>query len=143
VAEGHGAAGGAPREAAQLPHAHPFRLLDRLADGSVGLLVSADAVWLRGADALPALLAVEVLAQAALVALPGPSADGAPSPRAGQLAGLEDVRLHSALRPGDRLIARATLRGRLGPLVKVHAELRRGDQTVVAGDLLLALTDVA
>jgi len=124
-----------------LPHAHPFRLLDQRPDGSVGLLVSADAVWLRGAPELPPLLAVEVLSQAALGALPAAAATGA-SPRTGLLAGLEGVRFHAALRPGDLLVARATLLGGRGSLVKVRAELRRDDVTVVEGDLLLALTGV-
>ena len=128
-----------------LPHAYPFRLLDRRADGTVVLLVSANASQLRGAEALPAFLAVETLAQAALLALPGAAGDAAgggaaaAAPTGGLLAGLESVRFHDALRPGDRLLASATLLARLGRLIKVRAELRRDEQVVVEGELLLAV----
>ncbi len=120
-----------------LPHAYPFRLLDRDAEGGVGVLVSGNAALARGGAELPALLAVEVLAQAALVALPAAGGEGAP--RGGLLAGLEAVRFHHPLWAGDRLTASATLLARFGTLVKVRATLRRGETTVVEGDLLLAL----
>ncbi|HET9765358.1 MAG TPA: hypothetical protein VFS60_00845 [Thermoanaerobaculia bacterium] len=123
-----------------LPHAYPFRLLDRRADGSVGVVVSGNAAQLRGAPELPAFLAVEVLAQSALVALAGPHDEGAPSAGGlGLLAGVQEVQFHTPLRPGDVVAASAELLGRLGPLLKVRAELRRGDELVVEGELLLAM----
>ena len=123
-----------------LPHEYPFRLLDRRADGTVVVLVSGNAAQLRGADELPAFLAVELLAQSALFALVEPSGERDPSDRGlGLLAGVQDVQFHSPLRPGDRLSVAATLLARLGALSKVRAELRRGDELVVEGELLLAM----
>lgn len=123
-----------------LPHAYPFRLLDRRGDGTVGVLITSNAAQLRGGDELPALLAVELLAQSTLVAL-GESRGAAASDesRIGLLAGVQDVKLHAPLRPGDRLSVAATLLSRLGPLSKVRAELRRDDVVVAEGELLLAM----
>jgi 3-hydroxymyristoyl/3-hydroxydecanoyl-(acyl carrier protein) dehydratase len=121
-----------------LPHAYPFRLLDRREDGTVVLSITSGAPWLRGAAELPAALAVEALAQAAIVALAPANGEESPQAIGGLLAGIDAVRFHAPLAAGDRLEARAELLGRLGPLVKVHAELRRGDELVVEGDLLLA-----
>jgi len=123
-----------------LPHEYPFRLLDRRADGTVVVMVAGNAAQLRGADELPAFLAVELLAQSALFALVEPSGERDPSDRGlGLLAGVQDVQFHSPLRPGDRLSVAATLLARLGALSKVRAELRRGDELVVEGELLLAM----
>ena len=124
-----------------LPQAYPFRLLDRREDGTVVLSITCGASWLRGASELPAALAVEALAQAAIVALaPAKDGDGHPEGTGGLLAGIDSVRFHAPLAAGDRLEARASLLGRLGPLVKVHAELLRSGELVVEGDLLLAQT---
>jgi 3-hydroxyacyl-[acyl-carrier-protein] dehydratase len=136
---GRGAAARSAR-GGELPHAYPFRLLDRRADGTVGVLVSGNAAQLRGAPALPAFLAVEVLAQTALMALPEAASGGAPKAGGlGLLAGVQEVQFHSPLRPGDVLTAGATLVARLGPLLKVRAELRRDDTLVAEGELLLAM----
>jgi 3-hydroxymyristoyl/3-hydroxydecanoyl-(acyl carrier protein) dehydratase len=123
-----------------LPHEYPFRLLDRRADGTVVVLVSGNAAQVRGAEELPAFLAVEVLAQSALFALVESSGERDSSDRGlGLLAGVQDVQFHAPLRPGDRLSVAATLLARLGALSKVRAELRRGDELVVEGELLLAM----
>ena len=123
-----------------LPHAYPFRLLDRRADGTVGVLISGNAAQLRGAAELPTFLAVEVLAQSALVALPESTSGDAPREGGlGLLAGIQDVQFHAPLRPGDVLTAGATLVARLGPLLKIRAELRRDDEIVAEGELLLAM----
>ena len=124
-----------------LPHEYPFRLLDRRADGTVVVLVTGNAVQLRGAHELPSFLAVELLAQSTLFALAAPDAETPPQGGGlGMLAGVQDVQFHAPLRVGDRLDAAATLIARLGPLSKVRAELRRGDEVVVEGELLLAMT---
>lgn len=124
-----------------LPHEYPFRLLDRRADGTVVVLVSGNAGQVRGGQELPSFLAIELLAQSAVFALDEPSGDRASSGGGlGMLAGVQDVHFHTPLRPGDRLFAAATLLARLGAMSKVRAELRRGDELVVEGELLLAMT---
>ena len=122
-----------------LPHAYPFRLVEASADGTVTVLVTLNAAWSRGGAELPRFLAVEALAQSAILALAGTGETPGAS-RGGLLAGLDDVRFALPLRAGDRLEARATLLGRLGPLVKVRGELRRDGEVAVEADLLLALT---
>ena len=101
--------------------------------------VTANAAALRGAAELPPMLAVEMLAQAALVALPGPPEAAGGAPRQGLLAGVENVRWHAPIRPGDQLQASASLVGRLGTLVKARVELRCGTEIVLEGELLLAI----
>jgi predicted hotdog family 3-hydroxylacyl-ACP dehydratase len=125
--------------AAALPHGYPFRLLDRVGGGAVEVLVAGNAAQLRGAAELPPFLAVEVMAQAALVTLASTAASD-DSPSGGLLAGVESVVVHAPLRAGDRLRAHATLLVRMGALVKVRCELRRGAELVVEGGLLLALS---
>ena len=130
-----------------LPHGYPFRFVEGTGPGAVAhVLVTRNGATLRGGDALPPFLLVEMMAQAALLVLPQSSGDDAPSaasgthrPRAGVLAGVEAVRFEEPVRAGDRLQATATLRGRLGGVIKAAVELRRGEQVVAAGDLLLAL----
>lgn len=123
-----------------LPHEYPFRLLDRRADGTAVVMVAGNAAQVRGADELPAFLAVELLAQSALFALVEPSGQhGSSQGGLGLLAGVQDVQFHAPLRPGDRLSVAATLLAQLGALSKVRAELRRGDELVVEGELLLAM----
>jgi len=107
------------------------------------LQVSSNAALLRGAASLPTFLAVEMMAQAALVALPrGESAVEVASdtPRTGVLAGVDALRCDVPLVPGDRLLARATLLGTFGGVVKARVELLREEQVVAEGDLLLSLT---
>ena len=124
-----------------LPHQYPLRLLDRRADGTVVVLISGNAAQLRGAEELPAFLAVELLAQSTLIALAEPDGETPPTGGGlGLLAGVQDVQFHAPLRPGDRLSVAATWVARLGALSKVRAELRRGDELVAEGELLLAMT---
>ncbi|MEM6456081.1 MAG: hypothetical protein AAF772_13380 [Acidobacteriota bacterium] len=147
-----------------LPHAHPFRLIDRQcgAEGdeapprAITCLSASATLARRGADGFPPYVALELLAQGALVLLraemaaaddgagEGPLDDGAARPPA--LAGFDRVQLadalaHTPLRPGDRLVV--SLRGavrRLGPLRRVHAVLQRADadDVLIEGHLLLA-----
>ena len=128
-----------------LPHAFPFRLFDPLpaspdvATGELELRLSAAAAGLRDGP-WPPMLAVEALAQAAMVILARPQAT---APRA-YLAGLESIHfdLRLVTRPllaGDLLRVSAEEKGSFGRLLKVGGELRRSDGPLVRGDLLLAL----
>ena len=125
-----------------LPHGFPFRLVDR-GDAAAGLplLWTVNGALDRGAGELPPTLAIEMMAQAALVLLAREGGAGAAgeSAGAGLLAGVEGVVFHAPLRPGDRLEAHATLAGRFGRLVKVRTRLEREGAAVVEGELLLAL----
>ena len=138
-----------------LPHAYPFRLVERAAGptGEPLLAWTVDAALGRGAAAMPAVLALEMMAQSALLALPPPEdlPVGAGEPPMGLLAGADAVRFSAPVAPGDRLVARAELVGRFGRLVKARVTLSRlapggagaagtePAETVAEGELLLAL----
>ena len=71
---------------------------------------------------------------------------GNPAPRVtevrgGMLAGVESLTVRRPLRAGDHALARASVVGRLGALVKVRAELVCDDETIAEGELLLVLED--
>lgn len=122
-----------------LPHAFPFRLVDRGSGGrELPLLWTVNAALGRGVSEVPAMLAIEMMAQSALVLLAG-ERGGGEGEGAGLLAGVDGVAFHAPLVPGDRLEAHVELAGRFGRLLKVRARLERGGATVVEGDLLLAL----
>ena len=153
-----------------LPHAFPFRLVDRADDGpgqptaslplgrqedpalaasrrrgSLPLAWTVGGALDRGAGAAPAMLAVEMMAQAALVLLTRDgSGEGAgegqgEGERVGLLAGVDGVVFHATLAAGDRLEAHADVAWRFGRLVKVRARLTRDGAVVAEGDLILAL----
>lgn len=118
-----------------LPHEYPFRLVERRRGEAVVVSLTVDASWCRGAGAYPAVLALEILAQAAILALPEADAGGR-----GLLAGIDNARFLAPLEPGDELLARLELAGRFGRLIKVSGTLEdaQGRRLVEAG-LLLAL----
>ena len=82
-------------------------------------------------------MAVEILAQAAAVVLPGEEGN----PRSAWLAGIDGAQFERPLVAGDRLLARAQLEGRFGRLVKARGELRdeRSGTLVASASLLLAM----
>ena len=121
-----------------LPHRYPFELLDRSADDRVVVGLTAGAGVVRGGAEWPPVLALEALAQAAMVLLAEPGE----APARGALAGIDQARLPSASRPllvGDRLAATVERRGAFGRLLKVHGRLERDGESVVEADLILAL----
>jgi hypothetical protein len=131
-----------------LPHAYPFRLLERASgpDGRPLLRWTTGGTFDRGAGAVPPSLVVEMMAQAALVALAGPApgaAEPLEKPGIGLLAGLDGVEILAPLRAGETFSAEAELLGRLGRLLKVRVKLWRVEpapvETVAVGDLLIAL----
>jgi 3-hydroxymyristoyl/3-hydroxydecanoyl-(acyl carrier protein) dehydratase len=123
-----------------LPHAFPFRLVDRAGDGAAQPLAwTVGGALDRGAGAAPAMLAVEMMAQAALVLLARDGSGEGAGEGAGLLAGVDGLVFHSTLGAGDRLEAHADVAGRFGRLVKVRARLTRDGVVVAEGDLLLAL----
>ena len=139
-----------------LPHAYPFSLVERASGpfDSPTLAWTVNGALARGGADMPPMLALEMMAQSALVALPaGAGAGGEPGsgevaggpPRRGLLAGLDGVRFFAPVRPGDVLRARAELVGRFGRLYKARVLLSRvaaaGDETVAEGELLLALEE--
>jgi len=121
-----------------LPHVFPFRFVETTLEplsadgaGSVRVVVSTDARALRGLEALPLPVAVEMMAQAALLLQGGDPEVG----RSGFLAALGRVRLRGVVRPGDELVARVRITARLGPLVRFSARLERGRRLVASAEI--------
>lgn len=128
-----------------LPHAFPFRFAETVHEGRVAVSLSADAHWGRDGHPYPGTLAVEILAQAAILLLPGPESGDGGTAKAGQegealLAGIDGAEIRAPLLPGERLWARLELDRRLGRLVKARGTLERdsGEEVARAG-LLLAV----
>jgi 3-hydroxymyristoyl/3-hydroxydecanoyl-(acyl carrier protein) dehydratase len=115
--------------------------VDRGADGSVVVRLTASAVWSRDAAAWPAVLAIEILAQAAAVVLAeGPGAASLEGGR-GWLAGVDEARFERPLSAGGTLRASFAVEGRFRRMVKARGELRdeRSGETVATAGLLLAM----
>jgi 3-hydroxymyristoyl/3-hydroxydecanoyl-(acyl carrier protein) dehydratase len=128
---------------ADLPHEYPFRFVEPSRPGqptgrpAVAPSVGASLPRAPGAG-YPLSLALEAMAQSVLADPPKLEGD-APGGRA-HLAGIEDARLLSEIRPGDRLEGRSELQARFGPALKVRCELTRDGEPVAEATLLLTLT---
>lgn len=149
--DGGGASAAVP---AELPHAGPSRLLESVAVLGSGQVTGFGRVPAAHAAAhermVPALLAVEVAAQAAAQvpmarepgdAVAGESAAGAPSdeprPRLGYLVRLRDVRFARAeIEVEAPLVAHVDLAGRTGPLARFDFVVALpGGEPIAAGSL--------
>lgn len=124
-----------------LPHASPFRFVDRWAPacgrGATRARKAAtggEAMWAAGAeDGLPwpLSLLLECCAQAAGGAS-GRAEDG------GLLAAVERFRVRGVVRAGDRLEVAARLERRLGRLGRFRCAVTAGGRRVADGTLVLA-----
>ena len=127
-----------------LPHQYPFRFVEPR-DGAPIVRPSVDARLLRrGITEYPLSVALEAMAQSVLATPPGMGEGGegkAPPVGRVHLAGIEDARLLTEIRPGDRLEGRSELQGRFGPALKVRCELVREGEAVAEATLLLTMTD--
>jgi len=143
--------------AADVRHAWPFRMIDRVVEGhdgrcSVVKLVSADETLARarpGGDPvpghIPSFLLIEALVQAALpLASESPvraesdaAGDGAAP---GLLVSIHAARIHGRIEPGDILTITATLTARWGGLVRVNsrAEVSGRSGTIAEGEFTIA-----
>ena len=126
-----------------LPQRYPFRLVERVereeGEAVVVVALSADATVLRGAGGADCSLslAVEILAQSALLLLGGAAGAGDQAAGAAFLGGIDEARLLAPLVPGDRLRAYAAVAGRLGAMVKLATRLERDGERVAEAALLL------
>lgn len=118
---------------APLPHVFPFRFVERILDplgetgeGTVRAVVSSNDFAQRAMPLLPLPVAVEMMAQAALLLQGGDPEVG----RKGFLAAVGGVRLSGAIRPGDELAIRIRIAGRFGPMVRFSARMTRGTRLV-------------
>ena len=100
--------------------------------------LTGGSTWCRDQGSLPAVLAIEILAQAAVIALPESGGSGGQ----GVLAGIDDARFERPLSAAETLVARFHVERHFGQLLKVHGSLRsaKSNESVASASLYLALT---
>ena len=128
-------------DSAPLPHAYPFRFVDRITTrdggdsfgGSVSTRLSANARGAMGAEWGSPVLLAEALAQAALL-LQGGDVDAG---RKGFLAGIDGFEVTRRPQAGESLEVFVRLAARFGAVIKFDGEVRSGNETVARGSILV------
>lgn len=133
---------------ALLPHQPPMRLLNEVVDLRPGELAVARRVThesdfyfqghFPGDPIVPAVILVEMLAQAGGLAAGAPRGGDSQIPVALRIAGLGPFKFPAAARAGDVLEARARVVGQIGGLYKIEGEVIAAGRTVATGAVTLA-----
>ena len=133
---------------ALLPHQPPMRLLDEVLELQPGKLALARRVTHQadfyfqghfpGDPIVPAVILVEMLAQAGGLAAGAPREGEFPMPIALRVAGLGPFKFPAAARAGDVLEAHARVVGQLGELYKIEGEVTVAGRIVASGTVTLA-----
>ncbi|MCX7822030.1 MAG: 3-hydroxyacyl-ACP dehydratase FabZ [Syntrophobacterales bacterium] len=129
-----------------LPHRYPFLMVDRIlfisAEEAVGVKnVTINEPYFQGHfpddPIMPGVLLLEALAQlgGAMINF----GHGEKEERRGYFAGLDGVRFRRPVRPGDQIILKVTLIKHKGNIYKLKGEATVDGETVVEGELLIAL----
>ncbi len=129
-----------------LPHAFPFRVIDRILDIEKGRKaitlknVSMDEPYFMGhfpkQPVLPGVLILEAMAQTGGLAFESSFEKGDKGMPA--LASVEEFRVKKRVIPGDQLIIEAEILRIFSNLAKVKVVARVGEDTVAEGTLVLA-----
>ena len=130
----------------KLPHAYPFRMIDRILEIEPGKKaialknVSVDELQssghFPGDPVMPGILILEALAQTGGLAFH--SQDETEGGGIPFLARVEEFRLKGKVTPGDRLILEAEVLRVFSNLAMVKVLARVGDEPVAEGTLILA-----
>ena len=133
---------------ALLPHQPPMRLLDEVVELQPGVLAVGRRVThgtdfyfqghFPGDPIVPAVILVEMLAQAGGLAAGAPRAGEPQVPIALRVAALGPFKFPAAARAGDVLEAHARVVGQLGGLYKIEGEVTVAGRAVAAGAVTLA-----
>jgi 3-hydroxyacyl-[acyl-carrier-protein] dehydratase len=131
-----------------LPHQPPMRLLDEVLELQPGKLALARRVThpadfyfqghFPGDPIVPAVILVEMLAQAGGLAAGAPREGDLPASIALRVAGLGPFKFPAAARAGDVLEANARVVGQLGDLYKIEGEVTVSGRIVATGAVTLA-----
>lgn len=118
-----------------LPHRFPFRFVDRAADGTAVVRLSADDAWSRARGEISVAWVVEAVAQSAALLL-APAGEGE---RRLALAAIESAELVRPPAPGETLEIAVSIETRWGALVRVRGRLSLDGAP--AGGALVVLAD--
>jgi 3-hydroxyacyl-[acyl-carrier-protein] dehydratase len=132
-----------------LPHGSEFRFidaLDALVPGQSGVaryLLRGDEAFLAGhfpgAPLMPGVLLIEAIAQlGGVIAQTDPAI---PPLRDLRLAAVHSAKITGSAVPGETLLLRASVLGRMGALVQIEGEARVGSKRVLSTRLTLAGLD--
>jgi 3-hydroxyacyl-[acyl-carrier-protein] dehydratase len=91
-----------------------------------------------GQPIVPAVILIEMLAQAGGIAAASGTEGGAGGSLQLRVAAVGPFKFPSAAGPGSRLEARARVAGRLGAMVKIEGEVTADGRLVATGSLTLA-----
>ncbi|MCB1007384.1 MAG: hypothetical protein KDB94_00680 [Acidobacteria bacterium] len=118
----------------RLPHAFPFRLVERPRDGEAVVGLSANDFWSRGPGPRGAGLWLEAMAQAAALLLENPDGDGEGEK---VLAGVEGFRLLREPEIGGVYRFSVRLEARFGAVIRIAGSAADERGAVAEGVLLL------
>lgn len=130
----------------ELPHGPEFRFLDEIVEmeggryGIAAYKVKGDEPFLRGhfpgQPLFPGVLLIEIAAQLAGVTA---QSDLAVPPLAGlKLTALRSVKILGTAQPGETILARATILGRMGNLVQAEATAEIAGRRILEATLTLS-----
>jgi len=119
----------------QLPHQHPFRLVERAEPdphGRFSVVLATANGTLTGTGAWPITLVAEALAQAILLVVQ--------PPRQGtlRLVGLDNVAVYQTLEPGDRLEVEVEELGAFGDLRRYRCRGRRAGGLAASAEVTVS-----
>jgi 3-hydroxyacyl-[acyl-carrier-protein] dehydratase len=130
----------------RLPHAFPFRMIDRILEIEPGKKaitlknVSVDEPFLQGHfpkdPAMPAVLILEAMAQTGGIAFH--SLSETEESGISFMAGVDEFRLKKRVVPGDQMVLEAEILHVFSHLAKVKVAVQVGGETVAEGLLILA-----
>jgi len=134
----------------RLPHAFPFRLIDRILEIEPGKKaitlknVTTDDPFLQGhfpdEPILPGVQIAEALAQTGGLAFHSIDEKGKGEEEVAFLAAIDQFRLKGKVIPGDQIILEAEVLHVFSNLAKVKVRARVGEETVAEGMFVLAKT---
>ncbi len=132
-----------------LAQGFPFRFLDQILPGEVRVRLTSTAASQRGLPALPNILLLEILAQAAQALLAEGSGRAEDTGKRGSLAAMDNVRFSACLAElpllaGQTLRAQAEKSASFGRLIKIHGKIFREvtegvEEEIAEADLMLSL----
>jgi 3-hydroxyacyl-[acyl-carrier-protein] dehydratase len=132
---------------ARLPHQPPMRLVERIERIEPGTRAVASRTaragdWyfdghFPGEPVVPGVVLAELLAQTGGLAVASSAGLGEESIPM-RLAALGPFKFPARAGPGSELVATATVRGRMGPLVRIEGDVTADGRVVASGSLTLA-----